>query len=149
VRIAARLAAALSLFAGIGCGAIEQRVMPVSADVTVGTIYVVDSGRLHMKKFPSEVVGILQDLGYDARLVEGVAPPDAVYRMEMTARWGWDLAMYLMTLRMNLFELDAVIGSIDYDAASSTLSKFGSDTEKITPLLREMLRNTHARKDAP
>jgi len=90
-----------------------------------------------------EVVAQIKQLGFDAERYEGVRPADAVHRIEITANWRWDMAMYLFYFQATLMDNSAVLGTAEYDARTggANMGKFGTTAEKIRPLISELLRN--------
>jgi len=123
-----------------GC-TIARQVNPVPAGTAVGKIYVIENEDVQMEGLGPEIVTQLQDLGFSAELVTGSPPSGALHRLEYTANWRWDLAMYLAYFEARFIEGDVVLGTAVYDAlqGGSNMGKFGNTSEKIRPLLEELL----------
>ncbi|WP_018277941.1 Sbal_3080 family lipoprotein [Teredinibacter turnerae] len=122
---------------------ITRNVEPVQGQIRVDKIYVKDNPDVHMEGLVDEIVSQLNTLGFQSSKYSESKPIDAVYHLEYTANWAWDMAMYLTFFDAKLYENDKVIGSVLYDARAGggNMGKFGPTAEKIEPLLRELLQN--------
>jgi len=86
---------------------------------------------------------MIQRQGFDSELYQGNPPENADHYLTFTANWRWDLAMYLSYFQATLFSREGRLGEVEYDArrGGSRLDKFGATTEKVEPLMIELLEN--------
>ena len=123
--------------------AISRHVVPANPSTEIDTIYVLYNDRVHMEGMNEELIELFKSMGFNAELYRNSAPDEAVHTFTYTANWTWDMAMYLSYFRGTLYEQGRVLGEIEYDARSggSNMSKFGRSSNKIQPLLQDMLAN--------
>jgi hypothetical protein len=133
-----------------GCS-ITKRVRSVPPGTKIQTIHIIENAdTLYKQSLLEEMRAILAEAGCNSEVVSGSKPDHAQYHMEYRANWQWDLAMYLTYFRATLYEQNRVIGEVEYDSRSGggRLDKFGATTNKIRPLLKEMLKDLD-RSSAP
>jgi len=73
--------------------------------------------------------------------VHASAPETCDHRLEYTAEWDWDLAMYLEYADIRIYRGDALVGRATYDArdGSARLDKFGRTETKLASLVDALL----------
>jgi hypothetical protein len=134
------VAAALAGMAVIGTGcAITQNVRPVTAS-DIAFVCIKRNPEVLMTDFVTELKSQVEAKGMKARIYEGEAPADCRHRMEYTANWRWDLAMYLVFADLRMYDKDLLIGQANYDARAggANLSKFGPTATKLKGLMDEL-----------
>lgn len=123
----------------LGACAINQNVRPV-ATADVHALCVKHNNATFMTDFEKELQSQLQAKGLQVRTYLGDAPADCRYRLEYTANWQWDLAMYLTYLQIRVYDRDLLVGEANYDARGGgfNMAKFGHTSEKLRPLLDQL-----------
>jgi len=122
--------------------AINKQVTALEKPLTVKKICIKNNPQVLMKEgFLPELESQLQEHGIRTSVFDGNIPQECQYTLEYTANWQWDLAMYLTYMRLDLREKGNIIASAEYDArrGGGNMSKFGHTSEKMHPLLNEML----------
>lgn len=122
-----------------GC-TISSNVVPVK-EASIEKIFVKENDEVFMKELDNEIVSQIKKLGFESDSYQGKRPIEAKHYLTYTANWAWDLAMYLTFFEAKLYEDDTLIGEASYDARSGSgnMGKFGQTSEKIKPLLRDLL----------
>lgn len=126
-----------------GC-TIVKTATPAPTGTKIGTIYVQRNRNVHMEGLHDEIIAQLRSLGFTAETTEGARPEKAKHLMTYTANWRWDMAMYLTYFQVTLLEDSQILGRAEYDATrgGARMDKFGKTSEKIRPLLQDLLQNT-------
>ena len=135
-----RVAVLIALLFALTSCTITTAVSPVK-DVNVGLVCVKQNDAIYSKEFGQGVVNLLQEKGIKATLYYTNDVPTACsHRLEYTAEWKWDMAMFLYTAKLNVCSGNELIGEALYDARKGTgsMKKFGSTAEKISPLLDQL-----------
>lgn len=133
-----------------GC-AISKHVVPVDSTKQIDKIYVLQNPRVFMDDFHGILLSQLEELGFQAETYTGDLPPEARYHMTYTANWNWDIAMYLVYFRANLYDDGRTAGEIEYDSklGGFNLNKFGTTENIVRPLLQELFAKAgHADRQA-
>lgn len=140
--LASTIGLALALALSSGC-AISRNVQAVQRGTAIKTIYVAHNDRVLMKDCTNEIVTQITGLGFEGKRYDGDRPTDAKHYITYTANWTWDMAMYLTYFRATLYEEGRVLGEAEYDAkmGGANFSKFGKTSEKLRPLLMDLLKN--------
>jgi hypothetical protein len=130
----------LALASGLlsGC-AINSTVKAVETrDIAV--LCVQENPQVLMQAFHGELAAQIEAKGIKTRTYKGAAPAECRHRMEYSANWRWDFAMYLFYANLTVWEADRMVGQAVYDArlGGLNLNKFGGTAEKIRPLLDEL-----------
>ncbi len=122
---------------------IVKKVDAAPPGTVVGTIYVERNSNVHMTGLHEEVIAQLRNLGFEVESFDGVRPKEAVDVLTYTANWRWDMAMYLTFFQATLMHENRVLGRVEYDATrgGGRPDKFGKTSEKIRPLLQDLLSN--------
>lgn len=125
-----------------GC-TIARKVESAPAGTRISTIHVQKNTKVLMDGFHPELIAQLEGLGFQVESFEGPRPPEAVHMLTYTANWRWDMAMYLTYFQAMLLENNRILGKVEYDAnmGGGRPDKFGRTSEKIRPLLIELLQN--------
>jgi hypothetical protein len=92
--------------------------------------------------FVEEVRKSLLANGYRYRMMPPTAgPADCPITVTYTARWSWDLAMYMSYARLQVFENGTAAGNAVYDAmgGGGNLNKFIDAEPKIRELVTQLL----------
>jgi len=122
--------------------AINQNVVALKTPLKVQNICIKNNPKVLMKEgFLPELKSQIHSYGIKTSVYEGDIPAGCQYTLEYTANWAWDLAMYLTYMKLELRESGNVIASAEYDArrGGGNMGKFGHTSEKMRPLLKEML----------
>jgi hypothetical protein len=124
--------------AALLCGcAINETVSPVAVP-NITSLCIHRNVQVFMPDFVGELKSQLEGKGMKARIYDGDMPTDCRYRIEYTANWQWDLAMYLSYANLRVFDNEnRLLGEASYDArfGGGRLDKFGHTAEKLRPLL--------------
>jgi hypothetical protein len=137
----------LSLVVFSGC-TIATQVTPVAKGTELGKIYIEENPDILMNGLVPEIVQQINSLGFEATTYSGKRPPEAKNYLIIKANWRWDMAMYLFYFHATLYEDGRILGVAEYDARSggANMSKFGHTSEKIRPILRELLQGASAQR---
>jgi hypothetical protein len=131
--LAAATAALLS-----GC-AIQQKVTPV-ADVDGREACIVENDAVR-PGFVQELRSALSNKGFDVRLLRSGTALDSC-RMTLTysARWSWDLALYMSYAEIRVFRQGAPAGEAVYDSTggSANMGKFIEAGVKVRELVQQL-----------
>jgi hypothetical protein len=121
----------------MGC-TISQSVDPVA--VRPAEVCVARNDTVHMAGFHDELVRQIEARGIAVRSFAGALPADCRHRVNYTANWRWDMAMYLSYAQINVIEGDRPVGSATYDATQggANMGKFGPTAEKLAPLVGQL-----------
>lgn len=132
---AALAATALTL---TGC-AINQNVRPVTT-AQIQMLCIKKNPAVMMTEFVTELQTQVEAKAIKTRVFEGATPADCRHRLEYTANWRWDLAMYLVFVDLRVYEGDLMIGQANYDARSggANMNKFGPTAAKLKGLVDEL-----------
>jgi len=136
-----KLLAAVAVLLAAGC-AITQNVRPVTAS-DIRSICIKHNAQTFMTDFESELRSQIEARGIKARMYDGEAPSECRYRLEYTANWHWDLAMYLVYADLRVYDRDLLIGEANYDArgGGANFGKFGHTGEKLKPLTEQLFKH--------
>lgn len=129
------VAAALLL---AGC-AITQNVRPVTA-TRVEMLCIKNNKDVMMDGFLPELRKQVEAKGIRTQVYDAAPPADCRHRLEYTANWRWDLAMYLVYANLRVTEGDVTVGEATYDARAGggNMSKFGNTADKMRPLIDQL-----------
>jgi len=137
IRIIAALLAALALSA---C-AISQDVRPVllapAAEVCIVRNADVRPG------FLEAIERNVSQRGYATRTLDaGSSPQTCPTVMTYTANWTWDMTMYLVYARMDIYQNGVRTGEAEYNAraGSANMGKYISADEKVAELIAELFQ---------
>jgi len=122
--------------------AINKNVVALEKPLQVKHICVKNNPQVLMEEgFLPELESQLHSHGIETLVFDGMIPQGCKYTLEYTANWAWDMAMYLTYMHLDLREAGNVIASAEYDArrGGGNMNKFGHTSEKMRPLLDEML----------
>src|SRR5689334_3047357 len=105
------LAAAL----GVGGCTIDRHVVPVSPRA-IASLCLVENDTLWSKDFLPALRDDLGRHGIATSVYRGPLPSGCSHRLEYTANWNWDFAVYLVYADIRIYEADTLIGRAEYDA---------------------------------
>lgn len=124
-----------------GCS-IHQNVISVQGE-TIDEICVIDNPTVK-ESFRKALTEKVQDNNIKARVISEDSKEEVScqYTMEYTANWAWDLALYLVYTKIELFKEGDLIGEAIYDArrGGGRMDKFINAENKIEELIKEMLK---------
>lgn len=120
-----------------GCS-ITQTIDPIKTPIS--RVCVHENPDVLMDEFQPELERQIQEKGFPTKSYTGAQPNDCSHRLEYTANWAWDMAMYLTYADIQVFDRGGLAGKAVYDARSGSgrLDKFGRTAEKIKPLIDEL-----------
>jgi hypothetical protein len=120
-----------------GCS-IKQTIDPIKTPVS--RVCVHENPKVLMDEFQPELEKQIQAKGFQTESYKDTQPNDCSHRLEYTANWAWDMAMYLTYADLRVFDRSGLAGKAIYDARSGggRLDKFGRTAEKIRPLIDEL-----------
>jgi hypothetical protein len=131
---------AVGVLAALSGCAIKQDVRPVVGMQAGQEVCVVQNPAVR-DTFLSELEGSLQRRGFQTKRVEpnsdlAVCPLTVIY----TARWSWDLAMYMSFAELKVFREGRLEGSARYDSTGGggNFGKFISAEKKVNELVGEL-----------
>jgi hypothetical protein len=133
-------ALAVALLALSGCS-INTKVNPVPEPAKISSLCILHNPEVLMDEFEPAVQRIMEAQGVDTLVVEPPTPKECHYRMEYSANWRWDLAMYLWFAEFRIYDGADKIAEAQYDArwGGARLDKFGTTASKIEPVLQGLL----------
>jgi len=125
-----------------GCS-IHQNVVPVQGE-TIDEICVIDNPKVR-ESFRKALTEKIQENNIKARVISEDSKEEALscqYTMEYTANWAWDLALYLVYVKIELFKEGNLVGEAIYDArrGGGRMDKFINAENKIEELIKKMLK---------
>lgn len=131
------LAPAVLVLALSGCS-ISQTIDPIKTPIS--RVCVHENPKVLMDEFQPELEKQIRGKGFQTKSYKDTQPNDCSHRLEYTANWAWDMAMYLTYADIRVFDRNGLAGKAIYDARSGggRLDKFGRTAEKIRPLIDEL-----------
>ena len=136
VRVFCVFSAAVALTA---C-AIKQDVRPVMGLQAGEEVCIVEAPAVR-EGFVKELQESLARRGFEPRLLpEGTSPRECPLVVTYTARWSWDLTIYMSFAEINVFRDGALAGSAKYDSTrgSANMGKFIDAETKVNELVSEL-----------
>jgi len=137
-----KLVLSIFLVGVLGACAINKNIVPLEKPEAIKNICIKENPKILMKEgFLPELESQLHSHGIKTSIFTNKIPSDCRYTLEYTANWQWDMAMYLTYMHIEIRDAGNVIGSVEYDArrGGGNMNKFGHTSEKMRPLLDEML----------
>ena len=133
-----KLALAAAAILASGC-AITQNVRPVTTQ-DIPLVCIQRNPEVFMSDFVTVLKSQVEATGIKARIYDGSEPPECRYRLEYTANWRWDLAMYLAYADLRVYDKDLLIGEANYDARAGggRPDKFGATAGKLKELVDKL-----------
>jgi hypothetical protein len=131
-----RLVAIVGAILLCGC-VINEAVSPVTVP-NIASVCIHRNVQVFMSEFVDEVKSQLEAKGMKVHIYDGDMPAECNYKLEYTANWKWDLAMYLSYANLRVFDNEnRLLGEATYDArfGGGRPDKFGHTAEKLRPLL--------------
>lgn len=126
----------------VGC-AINTTIKPVAmANEKISDLCIKNNPDVFMAGFLPELESQIKSYGITTRIFDGPTPMDCKYRLEYTANWQWDLAMYLSYAQLKVYNDSALIGEAEYDAryGGGRMDKFGPTANKLKTLTQPLFQ---------
>tara|TARA_R110000868_G_scaffold34506_2_gene124665 strand:+ start:3260 stop:3691 length:432 start_codon:yes stop_codon:yes gene_type:complete len=119
--------------------AINKKIEPVT-QTGIESVCIKQNPAVTMDAFEPLLQRLIEEQGIKTDVYAGEKPAGCRVNVEYTARWRWDLAMYLFYAQIRVFDQSGQIGLAEYDAmmGGANLGKFGTTEEKVTPLVRQL-----------
>ncbi len=127
-----------------GC-TITQYIEP--AEVTKGSVLCIIENPAVRQGFLNEFQSVLASKGIAHRVVErGTVPDECNWTATYTAKWSWDLALYMSYAEIKVYYNGNLDGEAKYDATrgSGNLNKFIDAEPKIRELVEQLIREKSA-----
>ena len=133
---------ALAVLFATGC-TITRSVEPVPRALDA-TLCLEENDAVWSKEFLPALRDEFQRHGIRTTVYRGPRPAECRYHATYAAKWRWDMATYLRSADIQVFDYARPIGRVVYDAGGGTASlrKFGPTMSKLRPLIDELLRAT-------
>lgn len=124
-----------------GC-AIKQQVQPVQAvpELKSKSLCIIEDAAVR-KSFLDALVKTLQDRGFSVQVVNaGTTPVDCPTTISYTARWSWDLRIYMSYAKVSVSSGGKQVGEAVYDSRQGglNLDKFINAEEKVKDLVDQL-----------
>ena len=121
-----------------GC-AIKQTVEP--SDIDDSALLCIVENYDVRDSFLKALTEILDERQVRYKIVGAEASKDCEWRMTYTARWSWDLALYMAYARINVYKNGDLDGQAIYDATqgAGSLDKFIDAESKLRELIDELM----------
>jgi hypothetical protein len=125
---------------------ITQHVEPLPADA-ISAVCIKENPEVWSKGFLPELQAQFERHGIQTTVYTDQAPAGCRHRVEYTANWYWDVAVYLKYVDIRVYDGDQLVGSATYDArhAGARPDKFGRTAVKLERIMDELLRNVQHR----
>jgi hypothetical protein len=138
MKIRSLLAALAAAALAAGC-AINQNVRPVVA-TSMTEVCIKSNPQVMMSEFLPELRKQVESRGVKTSVYTGDRPASCRHHLEYTANWRWDMAMYLVFAKIDVYEDNLLVGQATYDALGGGLnmSKFGATAEKLRVLVDQL-----------
>jgi hypothetical protein len=139
MNILMRILALVLMSALLSACAINKKIEPVK-QAGIESVCIKQNTAVAMDAFEPLLQRLIEEQGIKTAVYTGAKPIDCRVGVEYTARWRWDLAMYLFYAQIRVFDQSGQIGLAEYDAmmGGANLGKFGTTEEKITPLVKQL-----------
>lgn len=122
-----------------GC-TIKREVTPISKEID-NTVCIIRDNAVRAG-FLTAYKESLQELGYIVKILPQNSSTDSCkISSTYTAKWSWDLAIYMSYAKINVYKDSKLIGSALYDSRSGSgrvFDKFGNGDEMIKSLVQEL-----------
>lgn len=96
-----------------GCS-ISTTIKPVETQVS--NLCIMRNPKVLMDGFLPELKTQIEQHNINTIIVDEFSKPKCTNKLEYTANWGWDLAMYLTYAELSVYEDTTLIGQAIYDA---------------------------------
>ena len=120
----------LSLIALVQGCTIRQDIKPVN-DASITQLTIIENPDVKL----TYLKGLREDIeakGIQTDLAPARTPPEEyAYALTYTANWAWDLALYMVYTKIDVYKEGAPIGNALYDARMGVPTWGGSSTLKI------------------
>lgn len=120
------------------------RVDPVSytQQQNFQDVCIVNNTKVIVKDFVPTIQKRLMYHGVRSRVIDANATEFCQYRMEYTAKRSWDLAPYLSSAELRVYQNQAMIAQAEYHLRGQgglALNKFSSVESKMNPVVDKLL----------
>lgn len=118
---------------------INRNVTPIQRS-EIDLLCIEQNDNILMSEFEPTLRRLIEERGISTRLFSGAQPEDCKHVARYVANWRWDIAMYLVYVRIEIFEDFRSVGLAEYDATLGgfNLDKFGPTEEKLRPLIEQL-----------
>ena len=104
----------------------------------IALLCVLRNPRVEMAAFLPELESQLNARGIKTLVYDESLPDACSHRMEYAATWRWDLALYLYSADLRVFDRETIVGRAIYVATKISPTKFGSTSAKLSELLNQL-----------
>lgn len=120
-----------------GC-AIKQDVDPASLG-GLDTLCIVENQSVRAS-FIEALTKILDERKIQHEVMNAEEAADCEWKMTYTARWSWDLALYMAYTQINIYKAGSLDGQAVYDATqgAANMDKFIDAESKIRELVEDL-----------
>lgn len=110
-------------------------------------IYVLDNPEVMMEGFRVELERQLAERGLTTHVYTDAPPAECRYRLEYTANWKWDMAMYVSYIELRVYDHSERIGRAIYDSrrGGGRMDKFGSTADKLASVIEPLFASVNPR----
>lgn len=134
-----RIFSALACVLVLSACAISQNVRPVALS-SASEVCVIRNSDVR-PDFLTAIERNIRERGHAVRVLEpGSSSNDCPTVMTYTANWTWDMTMYLVYARMDIFQNGVPAGEAEYNARGGgyNMGKYISADEKVAELVAEL-----------
>lgn len=134
-----KISALILMGALLSACAINKKIEPVT-QTGIESVCIKENPAVAMDAFEPLLQRLIEEQGIKTDVYTEEKPSVCRVNVEYTARWRWDLAMYLFYAEIRVFDRSGQIGLAEYDAmmGGGNLGKFGTTEEKIAPLVKQL-----------
>lgn len=139
MKLSKKIPALILMGALLSACAINKKIEPVT-QTGIESVCIKQNPAVAMDAFEPLLQRLIEEQGIKTSVYTGQKPANCRIGVEYTARWRWDLAMYLFYAQIRVFDQSGQIGLAEYDAmmGGANLGKFGTTEEKIAPLVKQL-----------
>jgi hypothetical protein len=125
-----------------GCS-ISTTVKPIETQIS--NLCIKQNPKVFMDGFLPELKTQIEQHNIRTIIVDEFSKAECTNKLEYTASWAWDLAMYLTYAELNVYENTTLIGQATYDArwGGGRLDKFGSTANKLKTLVDPLFNKSN------
>ena len=128
-----------------GCS-ISTTVKPVETQIS--NLCIKRNPAVFMDGFLPELKTQVEQQNISTIIVDDFNKSECTNKLEYTANWAWDLAIYLTYAELNVYENTTLVGQAIYDArwGGGRLDKFGPTANKLKTLIDPLFYKNHLKK---
>jgi hypothetical protein len=132
------LTAFLAMAMTTGCAPKQPPIHPLSAGRAVQTVCIEINPSVQFAEFLPAVIDGFTRHGLKSQVYSGDQPKNCAYTVRYSATRGWDVAFFLATASVAMFQGKEFVAGFGY-VFDGPFSKFGSVQSKIAPRMDAML----------